>query len=36
MPAVTIRDAHPDDAPLIIANNLAMAWETETLRLDEA
>jgi GNAT superfamily N-acetyltransferase len=36
MPSISIRDATAHDAPTIVANNLAMAWETETLRLDEA
>jgi len=29
-----IRDAEPADLDALVAGNLAMAWETETLRLD--
>ncbi len=35
MPSITIRAARSADAPVIVANNLSMAWETEALRLDE-
>lgn len=30
---VTVRTAHPADAPQLVAFNQAMAWETEALRL---
>ncbi len=36
MSGLRIRPATPADAATIVAHNLAMAWETERLRLDEA
>ena len=34
--AITIRKAEPADAPHFVHFNTAMAWETESLKLDEA
>lgn len=36
MSSITVRAATRTDVPLLVANNLAMAWETEELRLDES